>query len=368
MLSPRERLISIFSFEEPDHLPLGLSCAPAFMEKLNQEFDTKDFRKLGYSPELELGLKGVNPGLSAEFKRRGATVNPFIHYGVGLPVGEHSLRDEWGVIRTLTASEKESRVTHHPLADATVQSLDEYPWPDPNAKGRFEIAPAEIRRWKENHLVAGGWGGDFLWCQAWYMRGFSQIIVDMYSNPEFAKKLFDKLLHSWYLPVAERLVQFDVDMVGMADDVATQTGMIISPAMWRKYIKPCFKELVETLRPAVKHIMYHSDGDYRAIMPDLVEIGIDILNPIQPDCLNPAEIKKAYDGKAALWGALSVQDIIPHGKVEDVKNHVKQTIETLAPGGGFVLATSNNVTQDTPTENFLAIIEAAKRYGRYPIG
>ena len=175
-----------------------------------------------------------------------------------------------------------------------------------------------------------------------------------------------KLLE-YYIGIGKKLAELEVDQVNMADDIAGQTGMIISPRLWRRYVKPYYRKLIEVLRSKVKYIFYHSDGDLRPVIPDLIEIGVNILNPIQPDCMDIAELKSLYGDKLTLWGGLSVQDIIPHGTVKDVENHVKETIETLAPNGGFVIGTSNLVTQDTPIENCLAIYEAVKKYGRYPI-
>ncbi|MEM2455529.1 MAG: uroporphyrinogen decarboxylase family protein [Candidatus Bathyarchaeia archaeon] len=145
-------------------------------------------------------------------------------------------------------------------------------------------------------------------------------------------------------------------------------GMLIHPNLWRKYFKPRMKALINELK---KHgdiyIWYHSDGNIKPIIPDLIEIGVNILNPIQPDCMNLAEMKMEYGDKITLWGGLSVQETLPYGTPEKVKEKVKRTIDICAPGGGFVLGTSNNITQDTLIENFFAIYEAARKYGRYPL-
>jgi len=277
------------------------------------------------------------------------------------------VEDEWGIRRRLTSASTESRIIYHPLKDASADSLDDYPFPDPYAPGRFNVSKDEVEKWKENYVVAGGFGVDTGWLHAWQMRGFTQFTVDLYANPEFVEKLLDKLFE-YYQGILKQEVDLGIEMVRMLpDDVATQTGMIISPKMWRKYLKPRYKKLIASVKPKVKYVLFHSDGNYEPIMPDLIEVGVNIFNPIQPDCMDIEQLKNQYGDKVTLWGGLSVQDTLPHGTVDDVKAEVKRTIEICAPGGGFVLGTSNNITQDTPVENFLAIYEVAKKYGRYPI-
>ncbi len=361
-MEPRERLLRIHNHEEPDRIVCTASASPAFWEILKQQTKESELATLW---ELTEGYGLAGPGPSEEFKKRGATFNPFIHYGIGIQVEPNVFEDEWGVRRQLTATKTESRIVFHPLKDANVDSLDDYPFPDPDAPGRFETSEEEISKLKEKYFILGGFGCDGFFDQAWYLRGFSQLILDMYSNPEFANKLLDKLL-DYFMKSGRKLVEVGVDEIGIPDDVAGQTGMIISPRLWRKYIKPRMKKLIDALKP-VRYIYYHSDGNLEPIIPDLIEIGVTELNPVQPDCMDPAKIKELYGEQLTLSGCLSVQDTLPHGTTEDVKKEVIKTINSCAPGGGFILGPSNLTTQDTPIENFLTIYEIAKKYGRYPL-
>jgi len=361
----RERFLKILEHQEPDRIPLDVWRSPAFEVKLSSQLSPEELAE--FSPDLWLGIRGAGPGVPEGFARRGVVYEPFIHYGIGIWVDKDTMEDEWGIRRRLTSTRTESRVVYNPLKDVDVGSLDEYSFPDPNAPGRFRITKEDVENLKEEgYWVVGHFGIDTFWCQAWYLRGFKQLTIDLYENPEFVEKLMGKLLE-YYVEIGNQLAELRVDQVHMADDIATQTGMIISPRLWRRYFKPCYKKLIDGLRTKVKYILYHSDGNLWPIIPDLIEIGVNILNPIQPDCMDPAELKRVYGDQLTLWGGLSVQDTIPHGTVEDVKEEVKRTVDSCALGGGFVLGTSNNVTQDTPIENFLAIYDAAKKYGKYPI-
>jgi len=359
---PRERILRILNHEEPDRIVCTASASPAFWRILKEHAKEPQLATLR---ELTEGYWLVGPGPSEEFRKMGATFNPFIHYGVGIQVGPDMLEDEWGVRRQLTATKTESRIVFHPLKDADVDSLDDYSFPDPCAAGRFGTSDKEISKLKDNYFIMGGFGFDTFFSQAWYLRGFNQFILDMYSNPEFVNKLLDKLL-DYYIRSGRQLVELGVDEIGMADDVAGQTGMILSPSLWRRYIKPRMKKLINAMKP-VKYIHYHSDGNLEPIIPDLIEMGVTELNPIQPDCMDPAKVKELYGDQLTLSGCLSVQETLPHGTIEDVKKEVIKTINNCAPGGGFILGPSNLTTQDTPIENFLAIYETAKKYGRYPM-
>ncbi|MEM3591948.1 MAG: uroporphyrinogen decarboxylase family protein [Candidatus Bathyarchaeia archaeon] len=361
----RERFLRILEHEEPDRLPLDIWLSPAFAAKLRGQL--KQDELTNFSPDLWLGVRSIGPSVSDDFARKGVAYEAFIHYGVGIWVEPSVMEDEWGVRRRLTAAGTESRIIHHPLEKADEDFLDEYPFPDPDAPGRFKITKEDVEKMKEEgYWVVGGVGADAFWCQAWYLRGFKQLMIDLYENPRFVNKLLSKLLE-YYVGIGRKLSELGVDQINIYDDVAAQTGLLIAPKLWRKYFKPNYEKLIGALRTRVKYVFYHSDGELRPIIPDLIELGVNILNPVQPDCMNLSELKTEYGDKITLWGGLSVQETLPHGTPERVKEEVKRTIEVCAPGGGFVLGTSNNITQDTPIENFLAIYEAARKYGRYPL-
>ncbi len=362
-MNPRERVLRALAREEPDRVPISIASSHKFMVRLLNHLGNPSREEL--IKRLGVDIRGIGAGPPNEFREK-AVVNPLYHYAVGIPLGDEIMEDEWGVRRTLNVTKTASRIIYHPLQN--VDSLEDYIFPDPEAPGRFPMNIEEtVQTLKKNYVVSGGFGGDTYFSQAWYLRGFTELIRDMYANPCFVNQLMDGLM-DYYVPIARRLAELDVDILAMADDIASQTGMIISPPLWRRYIKSRMKTIIDAARKVKKDlfIYYHSDGALNPIIPDLIEIGVDILNPVQPECMDPAKIKMKYGDQLVIWGAISIQKTLPYGTVADIQGEVITRMETCGNGGGLVLGPSNDILEDTPVENFLALYEALKRYGRYP--
>jgi uroporphyrinogen decarboxylase len=193
-------------------------------------------------------------------------------------------------------------------------------------------------------------------------------MMDLVANKDFLHAYLDKL-QTWIEVAGRKFVQLGVDVVWIGDDVGMQNRMMISPALFREFLKPRYAKLFaewKRLNPAVK-IAFHSDGYVYPIIADLVEIGLDILNPVQPKCMDPAQVKKDFGQHLTLWGTVDVQEVLPFGSPEDVRNEVKLRIRTAGKGGGLILAPAHNIQPEVPIENILAFYEAAGRYGRYPL-
>jgi uroporphyrinogen-III decarboxylase len=162
------------------------------------------------------------------------------------------------------------------------------------------------------------------------------------------------------LTAAKRLVEMGVDMVWTGDDVGGQHGMIISPDCWRRFLKPRMAKFIAELKainPRVK-VAYHSDGTITPIIPELVEIGVDVLNPIQPACMDPARIKRQFGHRLCFWGSLDEQRTLPFGTPAEVKHEVEERLKTIGKNGGLILAPTHHVQLDTPMENFWAMHQA----------
>jgi uroporphyrinogen decarboxylase len=158
-----------------------------------------------------------------------------------------------------------------------------------------------------------------------------------------------------------------VDLIILGDDIAMQTGMLMSLKMWREFLKPRLKRIIEAAKKVKPDalVFYHSDGKVWDAIPELIEVGVDVLNPIQPDCMDPAEVKREFGKDLSFFGTVSVQETLPKGTPKDVEEEVKLRIETVGKGGGLLIAPSHVLQPDTPWENITAFFEAVEKYGYY---
>ena len=201
-----------------------------------------------------------------------------------------------------------------------------------------------------------------VWETAWALRGLERMMMDLVERPELVGRILD-IPYSYHLAAARKLVEMGVDMVWLGDDVGSQQGMMLSPTMWRAILKPRLGGFVRTLKEINSEVKvaYHSCGDITAIVGDLVEIGVDVLNPVQPACLNLEHLKDAYGDKLCFWGSIDEQQTLPFGTPEDVRREVEARIRVLGRHGGLILGPTHHVQLDTPMENFWAMVDAVTK-------
>ena len=189
--------------------------------------------------------------------------------------------------------------------------------------------------------------------------------MDLVLNEEFAAFILDRLTEM-QCDGMRFIADCDVDVVITGDDMGTQRGMMMSPDMWRKWFKPRMAKVIEAAR-SVKpdvHVWYHSDGDVRDIIPELIEIGVDVLNPVQPECMDPAELKRLYGDRLNFWGTVGTQTTMPFGTPEEVRRVVRERIETVGKdGGGLLIAPTHVLEPDVPWENVVAFFDAVREFG-----
>jgi uroporphyrinogen decarboxylase len=251
-----------------------------------------------------------------------------------------------------------TEVVVHPLAEDG--AMERYQPPDPTRPELYQDAARMIAEYKSEYFIAGA-TVTTIFETGWALRGLDRLLMDFVERPEMAEAVLDIPFH-YHLEAAKRPVEMGVDMIWTGDDVGSQTGMMISPRMWRKYLKPRMAEFFATLKrlnPELK-IAYHSDGVIDPIVGDLVEIGMDILNPLQPNCVDPARLKREYGDRISFWGSIDEQYALPFGTPEDVTREVQERLETVGRDGGLIIGPTHNVQLDTPMENFWAMMKAIK--------
>ena len=261
-------------------------------------------------------------------------------------------RDRFGVVwNRNAASGTIGLVQEHPLKG---RSLDGYEFPPPLGPKTFELFPQAIEQKQEYFLVAGI--GFSLFERAWTLRGMEELLADMVEAPGFVDELLDAITE-WNLTLIRKMVTYDIDCVRLGDDWGAQRGLIMGPRCWRRFLKPRLARMFEAIHAGGKVAMIHSDGDLRAIIPDLVDIGLDIYNPLQPDVMDPYEVKRLYGDRLSFHGGVSVQQFLPFATAEEVRREVRRMLVQLGAGGGFIIAPTHSILEDVPVENLAALLE-----------
>lgn len=353
-ITPKERVITVLDHKEADRVPRFVSFTPEFRTKI------KNYLKLGENKDHELDFR---LGIDIKPTLQGFTKSYYKY------LDRSSYTDEWGIgwrtigYKTKYGVGKYTETYKNPLSDDCAISF--YTPPDPMIESRYESSKRLIKEHGKEYAIMG-----VIACTifetAWALRGLDKLMLDFITNEELANKILD-IPFRYHLNAGKKLVSLGVDIIWTGDDVGGQNGMLISPKFWRKYLKPRMVKLffeLKKINPDLK-IAYHSDGNIYPIIDELVEIGLDILNPVQPKCMDPYYLKKRYGSNLSFWGTIDIQETLPFGTEEDVKNEVKERIKEMAPGGGFIISPTHHVQIDTSIRNFMAFIGASEEYGRY---
>lgn len=278
--------------------------------------------------------------------------------------------DEWGVTWRNAPYDTPfgrgfyTEMVGHPLAGDT--AVDSYIPPDPNRPELYVEAERVIREFKDDYWIVGV-TVTTIWETAWALRGYQQALEDLALNPELIDRILE-IPYQYHLTAAKRLAELGVDMIWIGDDVGAQHKMLISPSMWRRMLKPRMATFIAELKhinPDLK-IAYHSDGNILPIIPDLIEVGLDVLNPIQPQSMDPAQVAAAFGDRLCFWGSIDEQYTLPYGTPAEVGQEVRNRLDTLGKHGGLILGPTHHVQLDTPMENFWAMVDAIQtmRYER----
>lgn len=354
-MNSRERVLTALNHEEPDRVPVDLWFTSEIEALLSPEFGGRRGAALRVALGHDL-LMTDSPNIGASYE---------------LPGSEAEYVCDWGVRWRWVTNAEGGRYTEavgHPLAE--VDDLSRYKLPDPlgpTMQPIYREAANLVQAYGQTHAIFGSLY-QTIFEAAWLLRGLETLLTDLAINREFAHDLFERLT-DYSLIAGREMVAQGVDVLWLGDDFGTQRGMLISPQMWREFIKERYARLIAAFKaqnPGLK-IAYHSDGDIEPIIPDLIEIGLDILNPIQPLAMSPAEIKRRYGQHLAFWGTVDVQHTFPFGRPEDVTKEVVERLQTVGLGGGLILCSAHRVQPGTPLANIKAYYRAAVEYGRYPI-
>lgn len=351
-MNARERLLTAMDGGEPDRVPRALNFYRVEIEKLAPPDQYRDdlvdvqFVKLPPSPEEE------------ELHRLARPFSPDTRLGTLAQVTTYARWD----YRPQTPDRR------NPLARArSLDDLRDFPFPDVSAPYRLEGLARQVQDLHARGLAAGGnlphLGGE-LFEAAWRLRGLENFLIDLLKRPNWAHFLLDRLA-DLARRNAKALARAGVDVLALDDDVGMPGTMMISPATWREFFKPRLAGIIRAaraLKPDLR-VLYHSDGYFEPIVGDLMEIGVNAINPLQPDHMDAARIRRRFGPRLALWGTVGHHTTFSFATPDEIRQEVKHRIETLGRAG-LILCPAYDIDEpDIPWENIAAFLEAAETYG-----
>lgn len=387
--TPRQRVIDAINHREPDRIPYQLGCSLETAITVEAYDEWIKLRGLKEEPDETLpnlfyeatGFKQVPENILQEFK---SDTRGFLLQMPDEPVSEITYEgttmvfyDDWGIkwIKPEGSIYTDPDPHYFPLqGDLTKEMLDNYAWPDPYDEGRFRGIAKEAKRLRDTGcaVLMSAYGlGQF--DMHHLLRGMEPALMDFILSPKETERLYQKIteIQIGVWEKALEVVGDNIDICMLSDDLGMQNSLLISPDMFRKFIKPVHEELISSIKKNAKtevQVLMHSCGSVRDILPDLIEIGVDILNPIQVSAnrMDTKELKKEFGKELSFsGGGCDTQEILPRGTPDQVRDEVKRRIDDLAPGGGFLFCPVHNIQMDVPPENLEAMWETMLDYGKY---
>jgi len=372
IMKHRERLIESLNHKEPDRVPIDVGGITTGITEVAHRNLRQYLRVKGKEEIVDKIQQLVRP--NEEILKKFDIDTRYIYLPVpkvteGKDFPGEIWEDEWGVRRKKTSYYYD--MVDHPLKEATVDDLKKMKWPDPHLSARFEGLEEETKRlYQETDyaIIVNVTGSIFEF--SWYLRGYENFMMDLVTNQSFASALMDRILEfqmGLFEEILSRVGEY-IQVVQCGDDIAIQNGPAISIETYRKLVKPKQRELFQFIKKRTKaKLFYHSCGSVYHFIPDLIEIGIDILNPIQVSAkdMETKKLKRKFGRDISFWGGIDTQHVLPFDSPAQVREEVKKRIDELAPEGGYILNSVHNLQADVPPENIVAMFETALDYGKY---
>lgn len=349
----------------PDRVPIQFDLCRSLLDDFGEKYGIPVHYTTSY-------FEDVTYRISAN-ELRTAMGSDCVVVGASLPSGySHPVTEDGCIVNEFGMKMRQGplymEVIESPLAGVSaVEEVERVPFPDPLAEGRFDDAEKYIEKYKADYFIIGDLELT-MFEMSWHMVGMEKFLIDMSLEEPYVEALLDRV-KEFSIAIGKRLAEMGVDSIWAGDDFGTQSGMMISPDMWRKIFKPRFAEVFSELKsvnPDVL-IMYHCDGAVAPILEDLAEIGMDVFNPVQPNVPGhePDDLKSQLGAKLSFWGAIDQQYLLPNGSPAEIQADVAEKIRVLGAGGGYMCSPAHIVQADTSMENVEAFIAAAKKHGVY---
>jgi uroporphyrinogen decarboxylase len=334
-MNRKERVKAAMQHQKTDFIPYQMDCLSAAEKKLRTHFGEVDLSEV-----IGNHFSVVEPSYYSIFKTKDLDANKF--------------RDSFGALWELKPNEDIGSVIENPLKEPTLKG---YEFPDPEKIMELDGIPEYIDKNKDKFII--GAIGFSLYERAWILRGIEPILSDFLINPSFVEELFDRIIE-FNISIANRMCRFPVDAFHFGDDWGQQHGLIMGSDIWRRIFKPRLRRMYDVVHNAGLPVSVHSCGDISEIIPDLIEIGVNMITPLQAEAMDFKFLKNEYGKYLTFWGGVSTQQTMPFGTPDDVRREIRERIKVLGKGGGYILAPAHELQGDVPLENMLAFIDEAQ--------
>ncbi len=357
-MTQRENLLSLLRKQGYEWIPAEFSLCPSLVEEYRKHHGAsgKD-----YQTHFGMPWRIIAPPRADQDCEGGeGTARFFPYHGAK---AEKIVIDQWGVGHESTASSMHMSKMHHPLADAEdAEEILAYPMPKYSEENNRDL-PEKIKRIHDAGFASCAKMGMTLWEISWYIRGMENLMMDMAADEELAEAMFEKSFEM-SLQRAKLYANAGTDILFIGDDIGMQSSIMMSEEMYLKWIWPRQKKLIaaaKAIKPDVI-VFYHSCGYIKPFIPYLIEAGVDVLNPVQPECMDFAEIFEKFGDKLSFHGTIGTQSTMPFGSAEDVKKAVKRNLDIAGPKGGLFVAPTHLLEPEVPWENIEAYASACREY------
>lgn len=366
-MNSKERVLTAMKREGlPDRVPLQFDLSRALLEKFGEKYGIPIHYTAAYYEDVTYRLSGN--------ELRIAMGSDCVVVGASLPRGyEHPVDENRHVINEFNMKLRQGPIYMEVVPPApmshfeTPEDVEAFRFPDPLAEGRFDDAEVYIEKYRDSYFVIGDM--ELTMFDMMHLSvGMEKLLIDMALEKPYIEPLLDKLM-DFSLAIGKKLVSMGVDGIWAGDDFGGQSGMLISPKMWRKYFKERYRRIyaeLKAINPDVI-IMQHCDGAVAPILGDWIEVGLEVFNPVQPNVPGhePEDLKSKFGDRLSFWGAIDQQKLLPFGAKEEIEADVKAKIDVLGRGGGYMVAPAHIIQADTSIENVEVFINAVKKHGVY---
>lgn len=359
-MTPKERIRLAIAHQEPDKVPAHINATKWVVEKLKSSLNVSGDKELLRAMHIDVyDMRGIdlNSGTAPRYVGPASEIFPATWAGGiaafwQLKEFENKTNAGWNM-----------EMQPPPLSVAqTIEECDKYPWPQ-NDWFDYSDLRNRLEEWSDFSIMASG-GSVFQ--HATYVRGMDTLMMDMMMDPEMANYILDRFC-DFYYEYFRRIFDVAGDMIdvfALADDLGMQNTLLISPELFEEYVAPRLKRMADLVHSYNISLLLHTCGNVEPLIPRLIELGVDILDPIQPESMDPIQIKLKYGDKICLRGGISVQNILTHGSVDQVIGETRRVVEALKPGGGYIFSPGHPVLQDDiPIGNILAMYDTGYRHG-----